>query len=162
MICWPTKRKPIWERSNVLSTENAVILIGWILAFSPLDFSQDYKEIPGIVNVVFQRNGSNNFYKRCLWGLERTDAPATPISSKDDEAVWEIDAFADLAEQTWIRQAILSPDGNYILYCELEYNYKNTGMTDDEYCYYKVFDIATGEVVTIYGGYKEWYNLGWL
>lgn len=141
----------------------AALLLFWILAFSPLDFSQDYKEIPGVENIVFQPNGRRNqFYKRTFWGLERTDAPATTISSEDDDAVWEIDAFADLAEQTWIQQAILSPDGNYILYCELEYNYKNTGTTGDEYCYYKVFDIATGEVVTIYGGYREWYNLGWL
>lgn len=141
----------------------AALLLFWILAFFSLDFSQDYKEIPGVENIVFQPNGrKNQFYKRTFWGLERTETPTTPISSEDNEAVWEIDAFGDLAEQTWIRQAILSPDGNYILYCELEYNYKNTGTTDDEYCYYKVFDIATGEVVTIYGGYKEWYNLGWL
>ncbi len=139
-----------------------VILLGWIVAFFPLDFSQDYKAISGIENVVFQRNGSSNFYKRCFWGLERTDAPATPISSKDDETVWEIEAFADLAEKTSIRQAILSPDGSYILYCELEYNYKNTGLTDDEYCHYKVFNVDTGEIVQIYGGYKEWYNLDWL
>ena len=141
----------------------AALLLFWILAFTPLDFSQDYKEIHGVENIIFQPNGrQNQFYKRTFWGLERTDVPTTPISWEDDKAVWEIEAFVDVAEQTRIRQAILSPDGNYILYCELEYNYKNTGLTDDEYCYYKVFDIATGEVVTIYGGYKEWYNLGWL
>ncbi len=141
----------------------AALLLFWILAFSPLDFSQDYKEISGVENIVFQPNGrQNQFYKRTFWGLERTEAPTTPISSEDNEAVWEINAFADLVENTSIRQAIFSPDGNYILYCELEYNYKNTGLTDDEYCYYKVFNIATGEVVTIYGGYREWYNLGWL
>lgn len=141
----------------------AALLLFWILAFTPLDFSQDYKEIPGVENIVFQPNGRRNqFYKRTFWGLERTDVPTTLISWEDDKAVWEIEAFVDVAEQTRIRQAILSPDGNYILYCELEYNYKNTGLTDDEYCYYKVYDIATGEVVIIYGGYKEWYNLGWL
>ena len=59
----------------------AAILLFWILAFTPLDFSQDYKEIPGVENIVFQPNGRRNqFYKRTFWGLERTDAPTTPIS----------------------------------------------------------------------------------
>lgn len=143
-------------------TPIVALILFWILVFTPLDFSQDYKEIPGVENIVFQPNGrQNQFYKRTFWGLERTDAPATPISSEDD-AVWEIDAFKDLAESISVRQAIFSPDGNYILYCELEYNYTNSGLTDDEYCYYKVFDITTGEVIQIYGGYKEWYNLAWL
>lgn len=141
----------------------SALLLLWILAFSPLDFSQDYKEITGVENIVFQPNGRRDlFYKRSFWGLERADAPAIAIRPEDDEAVWEVGAFADMVESTSIRQAILSPDGNYVLYCELEYNYKNSGLTDDEYCYYKVYDIATGEVVTIYSGYKEWYNLGWL
>ncbi len=141
----------------------AAILLFWILAFTPLDLSQDYKDIPGIENIIFQPNGKQNqFYKRTFRGLKQTEAPTIPISAEDDEAVWEIDAFVDLTENTYICQAIISPDGNYILYCEIKYNYKGTGITDDEYCYYKVFNITTGEVLQIYGGYREWYNLGWL
>lgn len=141
----------------------AMILLLWILAFTPFDFSQDYKEIPEIENVVFQRNGNRDiFYKRTFWGLKRRKAPAKAIEQTVDEAVREIDAFAELMENTDIHQAIFSPDGDYILYCEIIYNYKGTGVTDDEYCCYKVFDIATGESVQIYGGYRAFYNLGWL
>ena len=60
-----------------------------------------------------------------------------------------------------IRQSIYSPDKKYILYCEIEYGYNGTGITDDEYCYYRVYEIETGNIITIYQAYREWYNLFW-
>lgn len=147
---------------TTIAVSITMLIFGWLFLFLPVDFSQDYKRIHGIENVVFQRNGSSNLYKRCFWGLRRIESPVTEVCSKDDAKVWEVEGFADSVEQASVRQAILSPDGNYILYCELKYNYKNTGLTDDEYCRYKVFNVGTGEIVQIYGGYREWYNLAWL
>lgn len=113
----------------------ATILLFWILAFSPLDFSQDYKDIPGVENIVFQRDGQRNqFYDRTLWDLEWTDAPAIPISSKEDEG--EIDAFADLAEQTSIRQAIFLSDGNYNI---VKYNPIMEGLSLWQFFYKSAF-----------------------
>lgn len=60
-----------------------------------------------------------------------------------------------------ISQAIGFPDGRYILYCEIVHNYYKTDMSDDEYCYYRVYDIETGTIVTIYAGYRQWFDLDW-
>ena len=60
-----------------------------------------------------------------------------------------------------IRQSLYSPDMEYILYCEIEYDHTQSGMTDDEYCYYRVYDIRSGKNTMIYQGYREWYNLFW-
>lgn len=133
-------------------------------AFLLLDFSQDYRKIPNIEKVIFQRHRlSNIYYKRCFWGLCKSEPPVEFKPYHSDIPVLGIETLKDIiGEHNEIGQAVISPDSNYILYCELEYDYYNSGMTDDEYCYYRVYDVNTKEIITIYQGYKEWYNIGWL
>lgn len=60
-----------------------------------------------------------------------------------------------------IDQIEISPNEKNILYRETEYGYHGDGMTGDEYCYYRILDIETGTIITIYQGYQEWYNISW-
>lgn len=142
-----------------------VILLLCMIAniFLPLYFSQDYREISGIENIIFQPNGySNVFYKRCFWGLSKIEPPTRFSQYKSGAYTAEIDILQEnIGLNHEIRQAIASPDGNYILYCEIEYGYKNTGMTDDEFYNYRVYNINTKEIITIYQAYREWYHLDW-
>ena len=128
----------------------------------PLDFSQDYRAITGVENIIFQ-SSADCCYRRCFWGLGRTDVPALyePHTVPESNREIEVEELRDYIGDVQVRQALFSPDGNYILYCEIEYGYKKSGLTDDEYCYYKVYDIETKEVTVLYGGYREWYNLDW-
>lgn len=144
----------------------AVIWLLYVIAcfFIRLDFSQDYHEIPGIENIIFQRNGrSEQYYKRCFWGLSRTEVPERFENYSADTSALVISELLNIIDVNhYIRQAVFSPDKNYILYCEIEAHYKKIGVTDDEYCYYKVCEVKSGEIITIYHTYREWYNLDWL
>lgn len=146
-----------------------VVFAMWLLyivasLFMRLDLSQDYRKITGIENVVFQHNGWNDqYYKRCLWGLSRTEVPDVFEEYKTSTSTLARTKLHSMLDtDNYIRQAVFSPDENYILYCEIEYDYKKTGVTDDEYCYYRVYEMKSGEVITIYHAYREWYNLDWL
>jgi len=142
----------------------AVMWLLYMIAgfFIPLDFSQNYRKIAGVENIVFQRNGWGDYYKRCFWGLKRTEVPEIFVEYKTDTRVSQINELLDVIDvDNYIRQAVLSPDEQYILFCEIEYNFKKTGVTDDEYCYYRVCEVKTGDIITIYHAYKEWYNLNW-
>ena len=66
----------------------------------------------------------------------------------------------EVCENT-IDQLQISPNEKYILYREIEYGYYGDGMTGDEYCYYQILDLETGNIITIYQGYQEWYNISW-
>ncbi|MBD5453613.1 MAG: hypothetical protein HDR30_04700, partial [Lachnospiraceae bacterium] len=81
---------------------------------------------------------------------------------ESDDSLYELLDSIDTENE--IRQSVYSPDKKYILYCEKEYNYTKSDMTmtDDEYCYYRVYVIDTKEIITIYQGYREWYDLLWL
>lgn len=145
-----------------------LIILAWLLysgarLFLPIDFSRDYRKVQGIENVIFERNWGHQCYKRCFWGLEKIEYPRAGHSDmcyESDASIYEISDFINTDNE--IRQSIYSPDKKYILYCEIEYDYKNTGITDDEYCYYRVYEIETDKIITVYQAYKEWYNLFWL
>lgn len=127
----------------------------------PIDLSQEYRKIPGVENIVFHENWGDKYFKRSIWGLKEID---TPVDFRGNEGIKAPEvAFLEerFGENLWITQAVTSPDGKYILYCEIQYGYKDPdgGMTDDEYCYYRVYNIDTGEVVTIYEGYRKWFEV---
>ena len=127
-----------------------------------LDFSQSYHKIQGVENILFQRNWGKRLYKRCFWGLKDV---GDSMEFRDQGAAERTRMIAELEgyihSENEIRQAVASPDGKYILYCEIEYGYQGSGITDDAYCYYRVYEIETGDIVTIYGGYRQWLNLDW-
>lgn len=117
----------------------------------PLDVSQTYRNIEGVDNIVLERNGWGQYYKRCFWGLKETKDSQVDNPNNVCESDASIDKLLDLIDtDNKIRQSIYSPNKEYILYCEIEYAYKNTGLTDDEYCYYKVYELKSGKVITIY------------
>lgn len=128
-----------------------------------LDFSQDYRNIQGVENITLERNGWHDFYKRCFWGLRRindTQVDHTDICQSGSESDDSIIELQNLIKTEYaIRQSIYSQDKKYILYCEIKYGHQ--GITDDEYCYYRVYEMETGKIITLYQGYREWYNLSW-
>ena len=127
-----------------------------------LDFSLNYHKIEGVENIVFQGNWGNHLYQRCFWGLRKAGDTIEFREQSEPERIRMISELKGYVQtENSIRQAVASPDGKYILYCEIEYNYYRSDMTDDEYCYYRVYEIETGDIVTIYGGYRQWYNLDW-
>ncbi|MCM1101119.1 MAG: hypothetical protein NC398_07015 [Acetatifactor muris] len=127
----------------------------------PLDFSQDYRTVEGVDGIVF-RGWDGRCYQRCFWGLRpagddlMADLGNTP---KSDVSVEILQSLTDTDKK--ITQSLYSPDGRYILYCEIEYGYFGSGVTDDEYCYYRVYDLESGEITTVYQGYRRWYDLSW-
>ncbi|EOS43071.1 hypothetical protein C809_03966 [Lachnospiraceae bacterium MD335] len=131
-----------------------------LLSGVPLDFSQDYRKIQGIENVVFWRNWDKQCYRRCFWGLQKTDDTVSEDKAYVSDA--SRDRLRDLVEiEHALQQSVYSPNQDYILYCEIDNDYNHSGTTDDEYCYYKVYEMETGKVITVFQGYKNWYNLVW-
>ena len=129
----------------------------------PFDISQDYRKIKGIDNIVFATNWEHQCYKRCFWGLKKTENfqdNFTDIFMEPDDSISELMNFIDTDNE--IFKSVYSPDKNYILYCEIDYDYYHSGITDDEYCYYRVYEIKTDTVVTIYQGYRKWYDFCWV
>ena len=149
-----------------------VILAGlallWLLFFGvkhflPFNISQDYLKVHGVENIIFEHNWKHQCYKRCFWGLKKTEYPQVADSDILCESDDSMNKLSDLLDtDNEIHQSVYSSDEKYILYCEIEYNYMKSGMTDDEYCYYRVYDIETDQIITIYQGYREWYDLLWL
>lgn len=131
-----------------------------------LDFSQDYRKIVGAEEIIFQdRTAPGNSYCRGTCGLKR-------ISPEKAEELEAYDANTDICEadgalieklrtENTVEQIVISPDEQYILYQEIEYGYSGGYTSDDEYCYYRVVSVDSGEIVTIYQGYREWYELSW-
>ena len=94
------------------------------------------------------------------------------ISPEKAEELAEYDANTDICEadgalieklrtENTVEQIVISPDEQYILYQEIEYGYYGGYTSDDEYCYYRVVRVDSGETITIYQGYREWYELSW-
>lgn len=110
------------------------------------DFTQDYRKIDSVEKIIFTNNWTKKSYCRSFWGLQECKT-GNQDSFKDE---W----FDE-------NRTVYSPDGKYFLYVEVEYNYYNSTLTDDEYCYYKVKDLETGEEVTVYQGYRQWYAFHW-
>lgn len=96
-------------------------------------------------------------YKRCFWGLRKisdTQVDHTDIcqaGAESDDSIIELQNL--IKTEHTIDQSIYSPDKKYILYCEIKYGHQ--GITDDEYCYYRVYEIETGKMITLYQGYRE-------
>lgn len=142
-----------------------LIIVGWVLYsgikfFLPFDISQDYRKVQGIENIIFGRSWGQQCYKRVFWGLQRIEDPQTDYSEicwESDDSKHELLDCIDTDNSIW--RSVYSPDKKYILYCEIHHC---SGVTDDEYCYYRVYEIETGKIITIYQAYKEWYNLAWL
>ena len=129
----------------------------------PIDLSQEYRKIPEVENIVFHENWGDKYFKRSFWGLKEIENPVDFQENEGGKAL-EVPFLKEvLDEHDWIEQAVTSPNGKYILYCEIQYGYKDPGggMTDDEYCYYRVYNIDTGEVVAIYEGYRKWFEVCW-
>ncbi len=131
-----------------------------LLAERPLDFSQDYRAVQGIENVVFWRDWNEQCYRRCFWGLQKTDDTIPTDKPYVSDASW--DRLRDLVEiEHTLHQSIYSPNQDYILYCEIDYDFNHSGTTDDEYCYYKVYEMETGKIIPVFQGYRQWYSLLW-
>ena len=163
--------KPLIKFSKVIVIFAGLVIGVWLLysgarLFLPFDISQDYRKVQGAETIIFRQSWGlerQQCYKRCFWGLKKTKSPQVD----DSEIYWESDAsIYELSDcintDHEMRQSIYSPDRKYILYCEIEYGYHKTGITDDEYCYYRVYEIETGKIITIYRAYKEWYDIAWL
>lgn len=153
---------------GILIFTGLIIIWGWLLYsgakyFLPFDISQDYLKVQGIENIILRKNWGNQYYKRFFWGLQKFEirqADYSEICWESDDSMYELLNCIDTDNK--VCQSIYSPDRKYILYCEIEYGYNKTGTTDDEYCYYRVYEIETGKIITIYQAYKEWYDLAWL
>lgn len=161
----------LWYENTKKHFKHIVILAGliillWLLYwgakfFFRLDFSQDYVKVQGVENIIFERNGWGKCYKRCFWGLKQVKNFKVNIPNnlhESDSSKYDLVINTD----NLVRQSIYSPDKKYILYSEIQSNYKKTGVTDDEYCYYRIYEITTGKIITIYQAYREWYNLFWI
>ncbi len=59
----------------------------------------------------------------------------------------------------WGNQLVFSPDEKYLLYQENDVLSGYT--TDDEDVYYRVVNIESGNIITIYEGYRQYFNLYW-
>lgn len=145
--------------TTVLVIFAVTIVYGMTKSIFGLDFSQSYRKIKGGDNIVFRQNWGKKLYKRHFWGLGQADKE---IEFREHDKLEQMDELMHYIDsENDITQAIGSPDGRYILYCEIKYNYFKSDMTDDEYCYYRVYDIETGTIVTIYAGYRQWFDLDW-
>lgn len=107
-----------------------------------LDFSQEYRKIEGADRIRFRDNWSGKVYSRSFWGLR---------------PVGEVEEIYDTQDS--VNQPVISPDGRYLLFCEIEHGVNGGYSTDEEYCYYRVIDREDGEQYTIYSGYREWYQV---
>ena len=162
-----SQKKPVKNTFLLLMIVGGILLIPIIVLFLScakmffhIDLSQDYRKIDGVENIIFCRQEQS--YKRCFWGLKSIDGQLE-LPEQDQRAQ---KALAEELKQlidckNTIDAAVFSPDGRYILYCEIDYNHYKTDMTDDEYCYYRIYDTDTKKIVTVYKGYREWFDLSW-
>ena len=162
------KKKKYFDIVIVLVCMLMVSILVWFVyniihVFFYIDFSQDYRKITGVENIVFYKNWGDQYYERCFWGLKKNEGSVNWEENESGESQIVVFLEEILGEHHRIEQAVTSPDGKYILYCEKQYGYMDPdrGMTDDEYCYYKVYDISTGEIITVYEGYRKWLEVYW-
>ena len=143
--------KPIKKEILLISLLSLVVIVVASLLLFPmvkmalhLDFSQEYRKVEGADRIRFRDNWSGKVYSRSFWGLR---------------PVGEVEEIYDT--QNSVSQPVISPDGRYLLFCEIEYGMNGGYSTDEEYCYYRVIDRENGEQYTIYSGYREWYQVYW-
>lgn len=138
----------------------AAFLLILFLSKGHLDFSQKFRSIDGYEGIVFRDNWNKRDFKRCIWGLIETESWADftehrPVHRGNPE--YEI--LRSYIGKGYIEQAVLSPDGNYILYVQSVY--RGSGTTDDEDVYYRVLSLKDGSVATIYSGYRQFLLVDW-
>ena len=150
--------------------------------------SQAYHKIEDAEQIVFW--DSHDFkiipYCRGFWGLKRIHGPMEKETENTDEYDYKVYAVSESGRwvtyydsanseiclydtetedekcvervDNSVKQIVFSPNEKYILYKEIEYGGE---MTDDEYCYYKIMDVENQDTITIYQGYREWYDIQW-
>lgn len=138
------------------------VLYGMILYLSQfhLDLSQEYRSIDGYDNIVFKDNRNTQCFHLCAWGLvktKNTDGFADHRNPDQASSEYQLIVEKSNAEHVW--QVVPSPDGKYILYVEKKYS--GSGITDDEYVYYKVYSVDDGTTVTVYSGYRQYLLVDW-
>lgn len=156
-----------------------------------LDFSQEYRKVQAAEQIRFRDNWNGKVYRRCVWGLklvgrcEEDPEEEPPPVSWLDTSVYDVTASGELvAWYDWEEDAVFlgnadgeiqkkfdvmyhgekvtfSPDENYLLFYEQQWNWSGSDMTDDEYCYYRVIDLEDGTQYTIYSAYREYWQVYW-
>ena len=139
-----------------------VILSGIVLYLSQFhfDFSQDYRSIDRYENIFFKDSQSDQCFRLCAWGLIRTVSYSGFQEHREtiDIPYDEYQSLVENADGEYIWQAVSSPDGRYILYVV---RVCSSGITDDEYVYYKVYSVSDGTSTTIYSGYRQFLQVDW-
>lgn len=149
-MCW--RGRPVYRRRQIGKILSTAVLVLGVLFFVlvleglvfrgmkyvfHLDFSQEYRQVDEIGQLRFWDGWSGKVYIRYPFGLR-------PIEEREDVLEEEKPA--------------ISPDGRYLLVCEIDYGGE---ITDDEYCYYRVIDLEDGTQYTVYAGYREWFLVYW-
>lgn len=152
-----------------------------------LDFTQDYRQVDEIGQLRFW-DRSGKVYIRYPFGLrpieKREDVPEQekPALFWLDTNIYDVmDSGGLVALYDWrgskiflgstdgevresfdvaydVKMLAFSPEGRYLLVYEIDYR---GGITDDEYCYYRVIDLEDGVWYTVYAGYREWFRVYW-
>ena len=144
-----------------------IIVVAGLLLFPMLkmalrlDFSQEYRQVDVAGEIRFRDNRSGKVYSRSFWGLRPEGQKKDELSGGYQENVKDSALSMERFSQYEVKQVELSPDGRYILYCEIAYGVNGGYSTDEEYCYYRVIDREDEEQYTIYSGYREWYQVYW-
>lgn len=154
--------------------KKTILIIVWVIILIPvvvflifcakmffyIDLSQDYREIEEVENIIFYSH--EQLYKRSFWGLQSIDEQTRPRERDKEEQKALLEELKQMIDcENTVDIAISSTDERYILYREIHYNYYKSDMTDDEYCYYRIYDNDTQRIITIYKGYRQWFNLDW-
>lgn len=198
------KKKKVMSKNGIVMIAIVILLlcIGvcyWVVLpylkfFFKLDFSQDYRKVDGIEQIVFRKYYDETAYRRASVFLKKIDVEKQEekeivapdwlensgfflfdisksermIAYHDHEQkaiiLCDIDGneIDSIKVEDAIEQIVFSPDNRYILYVEKDYGYYHKGnVTDDEYVYYRVYDIESKELITIYEGYRAFYKMEW-
>ena len=127
--------------------------------FFHIDFNQEYRKVEDIETIFLKDNWENQLYQRSFWGLKKSHKELKLNDQNQEKVLNELYSFIDSDDS--IDQAVYSPNHQYILYRELEYNDYQSNVTDDVYCYYKIYSLKTGNIIEFYKGYREWFDIAW-
>lgn len=168
-----------------------VVMIGYpyVKMVFKLDFSQDYRNVPEVEKIVFRDRYSA--YSRGICGLKKTTAEEPSGIEEKEIPAWLLCSVYDISESgkmvvyfdaenseicicesdgtindrmktdNPVNQIVISPDEDYILYQEIVYDSYGGYSSDEEYCYYRLAKVDTKKIITIYQGYREWYEVSW-
>lgn len=123
-----------------------------------------YLEADGEKQDLLRKSGSGEIREIAanVWGLTASSGGGLLLYySREDQQyhVYDTRNGEDRTlSQDFMSSPVISPDGSSILYQEIK---SRSGMTDDEDCYYRILNLVTNEVTTIYSGYREWLGYIW-